>query len=493
MARLRTSHFLSVLPSSSSPVQSQNKKRFWPRTVLAAVVIALVFFVFRFHPPVPPPEVPAPSQLDKLEPQLRDYLAEKIKWTREEPRDFHRQATLGMVYAANSLWREAQRAFRNAAKLNPREPLAALYVAISTQEMGEYEEALGEFRQLTLRFPDFPQGFYRLGEAALRGGLLDEAEPAFQRLMALAPREWRGYAGLGDVNLRKGNFPDATALLEKAVELDPEAKVAHHLLGQAYRGLGRIEDARLHLALGVSQTRNFMEDDWSQTVSQHAKLVQDQMEIASEYSAAGQSAKAEEILSQALPYQPENLTLINALAIVYNRSGRPDKARAVLLNVLQKDARYLPALVTLSHSCADLGLNDDALNYANRAIELGPSVVQTYLAKANALLAAGRDSEALEALEAANRCDPQNAEIQVELGDVCLLNLRRTKDALAHYETALKLNPVLVPVYVRLADLHMHLGRSKDAQTDLETLRKISPRMPDLVALEARLRKLANP
>ncbi|HYT62003.1 MAG TPA: tetratricopeptide repeat protein, partial [Haliangiales bacterium] len=128
-----------------------------------------------------------------------------------------------------------------------------------------------------------------------------------------------------------------------------------------------------------------------------------------------------------------------------------------------------------------------------RAIELGPSVVQTYLAKANALLAAGRDSEALEALEAANRCDPQNAEIQIELGDVCLLNLRRTKDALAHYETALKLNPVLVPVYVRLADLHMHLGRSKDAQTDLETLRKISPRMPDLVALEARLRKLANP
>ena len=437
-------------------------------------------------------EVPVPKDLDKLEPQLRNYVTQKIKWVRERPREMHRQATLGIIYAANSLWSEARLAFINAAKLNPKEPLARLYVAISTQESGDFNEALNMFRQITAEFPEFPQGYYRLGDALLRSGSVDEAEPAFQRLIALAPKEWRGYAGMGEVKLRKGDYAEAAKVLEKSLALDPGAKTAHHLLGQAYRGLGRLEDAGLELAIGVDQTRYPMEDDWSVTASQHMKLLQDQMDMANEYSSRGQPGKAVELLKEALASQQGNSSLVNALAIAYNRSGQPENARDLLLKVVQKEDRYLPAYITLSHSCSDLGRTNEALRYAERAIELGPNVAQTHLAKANALLTMEHDEQALAALEVALRCDPQNGEIQMEMGDVCLKNLNRSEPALEHYKQAARLNPALASVQVRLAQLYVERGDAGEAGAAVEHLRRISPANPALGILDERLRRLAG-
>jgi tetratricopeptide (TPR) repeat protein len=159
-------------------------------TALLAITLSATALYFRNATPLP--EVPTPSDLSKLEPQLREYVEEKVKWVRAAPRDARRQATLGLVYAANSLWPEARLAFRNAVQLNPKEPLAHLYAAVSTQETGDFDEALNLYRQLTLQFPNFAPGFYRLGEALLRAGAVAEAETAFRQLITLAPQEWRG-------------------------------------------------------------------------------------------------------------------------------------------------------------------------------------------------------------------------------------------------------------------------------------------------------------
>src|SRR5438552_14140967 len=183
--------------------------------------------------------VPVPRDLAQLDPQLKEYLRTKIHWVQEKPRDANRQATLGIAYAANGLWEQARESFRNAERLDPRQPLAPMYVAIATQELGELNEAIRFFRELTVRFPVFAPGYYRLGDASLRAGEVQQAEAAFRRLIALAPGEWRGYAGLGDAKLRGGDYAAAAEELEKAVQLAPDERIARHLLGLAYRGLGR--------------------------------------------------------------------------------------------------------------------------------------------------------------------------------------------------------------------------------------------------------------
>ena len=434
--------------------------------------------------------IPVPADLERLDPQLRAYLVEKLNWVREKPRDANRQSTLGMVYASNGLWEQAREAFRNAGRLARRQPLPAMYAAVATQELGDVKEALRLFHELTVRFPDFAQAYARLGDASLRAGEVAAAEAAFRRLVASAPGERRGYSGMGDVKLRYGEYAEAAKELEKAIQLAPSEKIAHHLLGLAYRGLGRAEDAEIELRRGLNAQYYPMPDPWEATASQHMKLLPDLFEMAKQYSAAGKPDKAVAILEEALKFHPGNIGVMNHLAVAYNGSGLPQKGRDLLLQVIGEDNRNVSAYVGLSYSCTALGAYDGAISYACRAIELATNNAQGYVAKANALLASEQDNDALAALESAFRCDPKNADIQMMMGDVCLKNLNLTKEAIDHYESAAKLEPVLVSAYVRIAQLHIERSEPGQSREAIRMIRKLAPTSPALKLLEERLRIL---
>ncbi len=464
-----------------------------PVYLLALVTLAAtVLGVWRFYSKRSESQVsiPVPADLDRLDPQLRAYLREKLNWAREKPRDANRQAILGLVYAANSLWQPAREAFRNAARLDAAQPLAQMYIAVATQELGDLVGAIKLYRELTLRFRDFAPGYYRLGDALLRAGEVAEAESAFGRLVTLAPQEWRGYAGLGEIKLRRGEYAEAAKQLEHAIRLAPDEKIAHHLLGLAYRGLGRTEDAAIELSRGLNAEHYPMPDAWSATAPQHMKLLPDLFDMARQNTAAGQPAKAVEILEGALTFHPGDIGVMNHLAAAYDQSGQPQKGRDLLLEVIQKDNRNLPAYVALSYNCTALGVYDDAISYASRAVELATNNAQAHLAKANALLAAERDSEALAALESAFLCDPKNADIQMTMGDVCLQNLDRPNEAMNHYQSAVELDPALVSGYVRIAQLNIEQGEYNQAHAAIQTIQRIAPGNPALAVLEDRLSKL---
>jgi len=367
-----------------------------------------------------------------------------------------------------------------------------MYVGVAAQELGELNQAVEIFRELISKFPSFPQGYYRLGAVLPRTGALDEAETAFRRLIELAPDEWRGFAGLGEVELRKGRPAEAAQHLERAVQLDFNAKTAHHLLGQAYRSLGRPDDAELVLQLGRNASDSPMLDEWSRTAYQHTKLLQDQIQMANEFWEEGHPEKAVEILAKAFVYQPDNLSLMNQLAIALNRSEQPHKARTILQRALQIDDHFVPALITLSLVQQKLNESAPALATAERAIALAPNIAQCHVAKANALLALEHDEEAIAALETARRIDPQNAEIPMQIADILWRNLNRPLEAKQHYEAARKLDPIFAPIYVRLADLNLQLGNASEARQAIAKLRRVAPNLPELSLLEERLRKFTE-
>lgn len=357
------------------------------RLLVLALATLVVGFLIAIPFRTPPLSIPQPPDLSQLDPQLREYLSEKIEWVRQKPRQAARHSTLGVVYGVNGLWAPARLAFQNAIRLDLKEPLAYMYIGVASYELGELDEALRTFRDVTARFSNFAPGYYRLGYALLQAGAVDEAEPAFARLCELAPREWRGWAGLGGIRLRQSQPAEAIRFLEKAVQLDPAAKNAHSLLGQAYRLLGRTEDAEIELNLGRHAVHFPMPDEWSKNASQHMKLLQDQVQLANDYAEEGQPRQAVEVLAKAFVYHPDNVSLMNQLAIALNRAQQPNKARAILKRAIEKQERYVPALITLAMVQQQLGENGLALATAEGAIALAPKLAQPYVAKANALLA----------------------------------------------------------------------------------------------------------
>jgi tetratricopeptide (TPR) repeat protein len=428
--------------------------------------------------------------MDQLEPQLRAYVTEGLVWVRQSPRDAQRHATLGMIYAVNNLWFEARGAFSNTVRLNSNEPLAHMYLAVATQELGMKDEALQILRSLTNRFPRFAPGYYRLGEALLRAGAVDDATPCFDRLTVLEPREWRGFANLGDIKLRKGQADVAVKLLERAVALDPQAKPAHFLLGQAYQKAGRATEAQRELRLGMNATHYPMPDDWSVQAPRHLRLLQDQIDAAREFIESGHPAKAIALLEGALAYYPTNLTLLNNLAIACNSAGERQKARLLAEKAVVAEPRYLAGHVTLSAVLLALDQKDQAMKHAERAIELSPNTPQPHVAKANVHLAMQQDAEALVELETAARCDPQNAQLQLEMGEIRLRNLGQPAQALANYKRASELDPGMAPAWVRQVEIHLRDGRAAEARSAIEALRSNAPGLPIIPALADWLKRV---
>ncbi len=465
-----------------SPKRSSQSRTF--PLLFLLVFVGAIFYWWLPHGPAIEPVVP--KDIDKVEPQLREHILENVRLARESPQRADGHARLGLIYAINGLWLEAQSAFKNAAQLDSTQPLAPMYTGVCAQELGELEDAIRIFRETTKRFPDFAPGHYRLGYACLRAGRPNEE--SFKNLTNLAPTEWRGYAGLGEVSLRKGQAATALPLLEQAIRLDPSAKTAHHLLGQIYQALGRKDDAEWELHLGKNAVDSPMPDEWIKSATQHTKTLQGQTHLASEYSDNGEHAKAVEILLQALAYHRDDPGLMNQLAIVLDRSGQPSKARLVLKRALTKDPQNVPALVTLSLCEQKLGENESALATAERVITLAPNIAQGYVSQANAFLGLERDNDAVEALGKAARLDPQNPELPLQIGDILWRNLDRLSEAGDSYEKARQLDPVSPAVYVRLADLHIKRGEIGAAQICLDKLQRLAPKLPAAAILQDRLR-----
>jgi len=475
-------------PSRSGSKKKRSKARSYGVLALAAVIILSVAVtqhmgVWR----ISAVDVPVPADLEKLDPQLRDYLRLQLKWVQQKPVDPARQATLGIVYAANLLWTEARLCFSNVTRIKPKEPLGHLYLAIATQETGDYPGALQIFRQTTKIFPDFAPGYDHLGTALLRAGNADEAGLAFQRLTELAPDEWRGYAGLGEVTLRQNKLAEAAQCLEKARAIEPKARMINHLLGLTYRGLGRKEEAEWELRVGLNAVQSPMPDAWGLAAHEHVRLLPQQIDLASDYLFEGHAAEVLRILSEAAKYHPENLTVLEYLGQAHRSLNQFVQARRTAEFMLSLNERSVSAHVLMADVCLDLELKDEALNHADRAVALEPDLARPYLVRADVMFALGRNKEGLLARQEALNRDPQNPLIAVDIGDALYRLLDNPQEAEKFYEQSVALNSALPLGYLRLAEAAIQLHQFDRAREAIAQARKLDPQAPELAELEARI------
>jgi tetratricopeptide (TPR) repeat protein len=332
----------------------------WPRYGAVALLIALVgvagYFGWQRLRPVP--EVVSPREPDALDPQFRAYVTGFIQSVRAAPRDAGRHATLGLVYEANERYPEALACFRTAVELDPDEPLAKYHLALMTQEVGDADAALALWRQLALEHPDFAPGQHRLGDALLQAGDIDGASSAFDRVIQHAPDQADGYIGLADARLQAGEYARAVELLQVALRLEPNDGMARFLLGSAYQGLGRRDEAARELSRGAQAGKRPMADAWSKQMPQHAKDLPRQVSWALALLRAGAPQRAAELFEVILEWHPENVDVMNNMALAYMDLARLDKARDVLLRAERVNNTRYATYVNLALCHVRLGERD---------------------------------------------------------------------------------------------------------------------------------------
>ncbi|HMH13674.1 MAG TPA: tetratricopeptide repeat protein [Edaphobacter sp.] len=144
----------------------------------------------------------------------------------------------------------AQEFARKALELDPQLPLAHALLGEVALAGEHLDDAIAEFEKERVRNPLYGGLYERLGDAYTRAGNYTKAQETLQQALLLEPNSTGPYILLGKVLLKRQNSVGAAMYLERAERMDPANYMTHNLLGQAYRALGRAEDASREMQVG---------------------------------------------------------------------------------------------------------------------------------------------------------------------------------------------------------------------------------------------------
>lgn len=130
-----------------------------------------------------------------------------------------------------------------AVSLDERLPLAHALLGEIALAGNHLDEAIAEFEKERQRDPLEGSVYDRLGDAYSRAARYGEAQQSLQRAVLLEPNATGPYILLGKVMLKRQDPAGALTYLQRAVVMDDGNYMTHSLLAQAYRGLGRPEEA----------------------------------------------------------------------------------------------------------------------------------------------------------------------------------------------------------------------------------------------------------
>jgi tetratricopeptide (TPR) repeat protein len=150
---------------------------------------------------------------------------------------------LAQMMMHHDLEEKAVPELEKALALDPRLPMARFLLGEVYLYKGDVAAGLAYFQKEIEINPILWIAYWRMGDAYSRIEKWDEAERALKQSIWLNETFSAPYILLGKVELKKGDAQVAAGFLERGLKVDPNNVSAHYLLGQAYRQLGRNQEA----------------------------------------------------------------------------------------------------------------------------------------------------------------------------------------------------------------------------------------------------------
>jgi tetratricopeptide (TPR) repeat protein len=156
------------------------------------------------------------------------------------------------LFTARLLFRQgfdsaAEEHARKAGSLDHKLPLVHFLLGEIALFRAHFPQAREEFQQEIQLNPGYAAAYDRLADAYMREGDLNEPEALLKRSILLDPNSTGSYILLGKFQLKVKDYRQAVIYLEKASKMDPGNFITHHLLGEAYRDMGKLADAEREL------------------------------------------------------------------------------------------------------------------------------------------------------------------------------------------------------------------------------------------------------
>ena len=313
---------------------------------------------------------------------------------------------------------------------------------------GEVEQALATSLEAIQSAPEDIEALVVRGAVLLASGDEATAQQAFEAALFLNPAHALALAGLGSVQGDAANLEAALNAYPRYVPAYIDLASAQRAVGDAQGALetlergaarvpgsatlarayilestrqGRAEDALSYLQNATSEQANPSADLYAlaaelpEVAAQALDLVREGRTVypqdaglalaeASLLSQTGEDAAAESVLQEARDSAPDDLRVLNQLAIVQAQQGKLDEARATLEDAPETNSTVQ---INLAQILLEAGQNAAALDLLETLLPQAPQDAELYSLYGVALGRAGRYDQALNALDEALRLEPE--------------------------------------------------------------------------------------
>jgi protein O-GlcNAc transferase len=334
-------------------------------------------------------------------------------------------AARGMVQLANKLVTEARTSLRLAVALGDSTPVTVLNLALAEVQAGDRDRGLELMREMERCAPGWDEPPLRLAETLRAADRNSEAEVAYQRALDLNPRRDAALLGLAGLLIMRGQGQQAQSLLLRCCGIAPERADAWDALGlallltrdnqlaeSAFAEAQRLSPRALLYArhrvdaamaagsheallavlevshaddplnpvpvaaLGILLGRLGRRGDSVDAMEAAYALAPDSAVLAAlfaEYlTRANRFSEAETILRRASELDPDNGQYRDAHASIMLRLYRHAEARHELLASIERNGERPGELCNLSNATSCLGLQEESVELARRAVSLAP-------------------------------------------------------------------------------------------------------------------------
>ncbi len=289
---------------------------------------------------------------------------------------------------------------------------------------GQFSEAGADLENLTTLFPRSAEAHYNLGLAYLLDKKLDPAVASLDKAIRLDPNHVNAVQLLAELQLARKNPSTTIELLTDFTRKFPRAMQARFLLARAYRVANRPGDAldTYHAMLKESPDNARAAYELGQTLQQQRQFVD--------------ARKAYELVIKLQTNSPAAEFCLVELDLIERNFPAATKRIEAQVARLTNSA---PALLLQARVYGAQGMNDQVEASLRKAITVDPDLDQPYMLLARMYLASGRQSEALDQLNATLKENSNNVAALTLLG-IIHDRAEAYDQSRAAYEKALQIN-----------------------------------------------------
>jgi tetratricopeptide (TPR) repeat protein len=375
------------------------------------------------------------QQLEQSRTAFTDLIAKADVGERDLAQAY---GSLGKVYHAYEFLDAAELCYLNASRLDPNDFQWPHLLGYLHKQRGRLEESTGFFsRALELR-PDDSAAAVHLGEALLQLNRRPEARARFQAALETSA-DAAALNGLGEEARLEGRFQEAIRYFDAALERVPQATRIHYSLGMAYRGLGRLDEAKSHLqragSAGVRPADPIVDSLPGLLQGERVHLIRGQLAYQ-----AKQFEEAANAFRRAIAVAPNSVTGRVNLGSALSELGDTKGALQQLEAALRIDPANVSAHFNLGLLQVRVGDHAGSVEHFHAVIQRAGDDVEAHRQLARSLSMLGREQEAIGPLLKVAALDPDDEDSILDLA-VLLTRQKRYEDARAVLDRANRLFP----------------------------------------------------